>query len=105
MNNLKSERLEIRLTKQDKDWVKRQAEKANSKSITDYVMIQLKGKRARTVFDKEVFRDLRGVATNINQIAKICNTNGKLEKEGELNRYLDQLLAMMKESIKSDREL
>ena len=90
-NRKEAKQINFRVSESEYEKLKQSAETLNI-SVPAFCKKKAQGARLVTPkFDKasqrSIIRDLSGIANNINQIAKWCNTNPNGDKE-ELNRNL-----------------
>ena len=83
-NRFRNERIEIKITKEEKDVFEKKMKLANCKTMSYFLRKCVLEKEIYQV-DLEPFRDLQGLLSNatnnINQIAKRVNSTGVIYKE------------------------
>lgn len=95
-NRVRNERLEIRLTEKERDLFEEKMRKANCKTMSHFIRKCVLEKEINVV-DLDPFRDLQWeiskVGNNINQIAKVANTNAVIYKNDikKMQEDLDNL--------------
>ena len=99
-NRFNNERIEIKLTKEEKEVFKKKNKLANRKTISHFLRKCVLEKEIYVV-DLEPFRNLQwllsNATNNINQIAKATNTTGVI--------YKNEIEAMNKEIEKLSRKI
>ena len=99
-NRFRNERIEIKLTKQEKEVFEKKMKLANCKTMSHFLRKCVLEKEIYVV-DLEPFRNLQwllsNATNNINQIAKATNTTGII--------YKNQIKSMNKQIEKLSREI
>lgn len=92
-NRFRNERIEIKLTKEEKEVFEKKMKLANCKTMSHFLRKCVLEKEIYVV-DLEPFRDLQWLPTNnINQIAKATNTTGLIYKNEieSMNKQIEKL--------------
>lgn len=83
-NRIRNERLEIKLTKEEKEIFKKKMKMTNSKTMAHFIRKCVLEKEIYVV-DLEIFREIQwllsNATNNINQIAKHANQTGIIYKD------------------------
>lgn len=112
-NRVRNERLEIRLTEKERDLFEEKMRKANCKTMSHFIRKCVLEKEINVV-DLDPFRDLQWeiskVGNNINQIAKVANTNAVIYKndikkmQEDLDNLSKSLCKLYSELLKSPKK-
>ena len=93
-NRFRNERIEIKLTREEKEVFEKKMKLANCKTMSHFLRKCVLEKEIYVV-DLEPFRDLQGLLSNatnnINQIAKRVNSTGVIYKEdiGDIKKEIE----------------
>lgn len=112
-NRVRNERLEIRLTEKERDLFEEKMRKANCKTMSHFIRKCVLEKEINVV-DLNPFRNLQWeiskVGNNINQIAKVANTNAIIYKndikkmQEDLDNLSKSLCKLYSELLKSPKK-
>lgn len=93
-------RIELRISPEDKEALKKQATAAGYKSVSKYIRDCALGKKITARVDIDAVYNLRKIGNNLNQIAKQINTEKKDETVLSLKYDIDALLWSVKDVIR-----
>ena len=112
-NRVRNERIEIRLTEKERDLFEEKMRKAKCKTMSRFIRRCVLEKEINVV-DLNPFRDLQWeiskVGNNINQIAKVANTNAVIYKndvkkmQEDLDNLSKSLCKLYSELLKSPKK-
>ncbi len=97
-------RKEVRLSKKELEIIKKKA-KESKLNVSEYIrqsalngFVIVKNEKAKTDFIYE----LNKIGTNINQVTKLCNTVGSVDREDlyKLEKYFEEILKLVRKKVK-----
>ena len=83
-------RVHVLLTATEKARVRREAS-AGGLSISEYARRRMLGRRVVPRVDADAERQLRRIGVNLNQLARVANTTGQVERGADLNALVAEL--------------
>ena len=103
-NRTRTERITLRLSKEEKDFIKRKMNESRMYNYTDFIIKAICGTDYFVVDTRpllEIAGEINSIGTNINQIAKVANTSRSIygEEISALQENIMDLIYIVQQNL------